>query len=203
MSKTNPTVGENITYTISVTNEGANTATNVEVKDVLPVGLQFVSSSDLTNNAGTLIGNIANIPLGATRSLSFVARVTQAGSSLNKAEVSKSDQFDIDSQPNTGTGDGQDDTGGVLIGGQQADLSLTKTVNNTSPNVGNNIIYTINVSNAGPSTATNVEVKDVLPAGLQFVSSSDFQLSGSTLTSQIVSLPVGNKSFKFCCKSDW
>ena len=79
-------------------------------------------------------------------------------------------------------------------------MSLTKTVNNTSPNVGNNIIYTINVSNAGPSTATNVEVKDVLPAGLQFVSSSDFQLSGSNFTSQIVSLPVGNKSLSFVAK---
>jgi large repetitive protein len=167
---------------------------------VLPVGLQFISSGDLINNSGTLAGTIANLPLGATRSLTFQARVTQAGAILNKAEVSKSDQFDPDSQPNTGTEDGQDDTGGVLIGGQQADLSLTKTVNNTSPNVGDQIIYTINVVNAGPSTATNVEVKDVLPAGLQFISSSDFQLSGSTLTSQIASLPVGNKTLTFTAK---
>ncbi|MEA5462054.1 DUF11 domain-containing protein, partial [Arcicella sp. LKC2W] len=200
VSKTNPSVGENITYTISVTNEGPNVATNVEVKDVLPAGLQFISSSDLINNAGTLTGTIANIPLGATRSLSFIAKVTQSGSILNRAEVSKSDQFDSDSQPNTGTLDGQDDTGGVLIGGQQSDLSLTKTVNNPTPNVGENVIYTIVVTNAGPSIATNVEVKDVLPAGLQFVSSSDFQLSGSTLTSQITSLSVGTKTLSFVAK---
>ena len=200
VSKLNPTVGETITYTISVTNEGPNVATNVEVKDVLPVGLQFVSSTNLVNSAGTLTGTIANIPLGATRNLTYQAKVTQSGAILNKAEVSKSDQYDPDSQPNTGVNDGQDDTGGVLIGGQQADLSLTKLVNNTTPNVGDNIIYTITVNNAGPSTATNVEVKDVLPVGLQFVSSSDFQLSGSTLTSQIASLPVGNKVLTFTAK---
>ena len=134
-----------ITYTVSVSNAGANIATGVAVKDSLPTGLQFVSSTDFTNNSGILTASNLVIPIGATKTLTFQARVTQAGAILNKAEVSKSDQFDIDSQPNTGTNDGQDDTGGVLIGGQQADLSLTKTVNNTNPNVGDNIIYTITV----------------------------------------------------------
>ncbi|MEA5461378.1 gliding motility-associated C-terminal domain-containing protein [Arcicella sp. LKC2W] len=206
VSKINPTVGESVTYTILVTNEGPNAATNVEVKDVLPTGLEFVSTgtpggSTLTNNNGTLTGTIINIPVGVTRSVTFVAKVTQSGAILNKAEVSKSDQFDPDSQPNTGTEDGQDDTGGVIIGGQQADLSLTKTVDNPRPNVGDNVTYTISVSNHGPSDATHVEVRDVLPAGLQFVSSSDFTSQGSILLTEISTLINGStKVLKFVAK---
>ncbi|MEA5460972.1 hypothetical protein VB796_18065, partial [Arcicella sp. LKC2W] len=200
VSNTAPNVNANITYTINVTNAGPDIATNVEVKDILPAGLQFVSSADLTNTAGTLSGTVNTIAIGATKSFSFVAKVLNSNAILNKAEVSKSDEFDPDSQPNTGTEDGQDDTGGVLIGGQQSDLSLAKVVSNTTPNVGDNITYTITVTNVGPSTATNIEVKDILPVGLQFVSSTDFINLNGTLTSQIASLPVGTKTLTFVAR---
>ena len=52
----------------------------------------------------------------------------------------------------------------------QADLSLTKDVNDTTPDVGQDIVYTLVVANAGTAGATNVEVEDVLPAGTDFVS---------------------------------
>ena len=200
VSNTSPNVNSNVTYTINVTNAGPDIATNVEVKDVLPTGLQFVSSTDLSNTLGTLTGSTQAIAVGATKSFTFIAKVLTSNPILNRAEVSKSDQFDIDSQPNTGTNDGQDDTGGVLIGGQQADLSLTKTVSNTTPNVGDNVTYTITVNNAGPSTATNVEVKDGLPTGLQFVSSSDFTNLSGTLYGQIASLPIGSQTLTFVAK---
>ena len=202
VSKTNPNVGETITYTIKVKNAGPDNATNVQVKDVLPVGLQFVSSTDFTNTSGLLLSNnIASVTAGGEVNLSFQATVTQSGAILNKAEISKSDVYDPDSQVNTGTEDGQDDTGGVLIGGQQADLSLTKSVSNTSPNVGENVTYTIVVTNAGPSTATDVEVLDILPAVLSFVSSTDFVNTSGTLTGQILNLPVGSpKTLTFIAK---
>ena len=50
-----------------------------------------------------------------------------------------------------------------------ADLALTKTVNNPTPNVGDTITFTVTLTNAGPVTATSVEVSDLLPAGLSFV----------------------------------
>ncbi|MEQ1747730.1 MAG: DUF11 domain-containing protein, partial [Saprospiraceae bacterium] len=51
-----------------------------------------------------------------------------------------------------------------------ADLSLTKTVNNATPNLGTNVVFTISVFNNGSSNATGVTVKDLLPAGLTYVS---------------------------------
>ena len=53
-----------------------------------------------------------------------------------------------------------------------ADLSVTKAVSNGTPNFGDTITYTLRVSNAGPDAATNVEVRDLLPTGFDFVSAS-------------------------------
>jgi uncharacterized repeat protein (TIGR01451 family) len=57
----------------------------------------------------------------------------------------------------------------------QADLGLMKAVSDSTPNVGQNITFTITLTNAGPSTATNVTVQDLLPAGLTFAGSSASQ----------------------------
>jgi VWFA-related protein len=50
-----------------------------------------------------------------------------------------------------------------------ADLLLTKTVDNPSPDVGTNVIFTITALNNGPSTATVVTVTDQLPSGFTYV----------------------------------
>ncbi len=64
------------------------------------------------------------------------------------------------------------------------DLSLTKSVSNTSPAVGSIITFTVNITNAGPSTATGVVVEDALAAGFTFVNYGTTQgsYSGSNWT---------------------
>ena len=54
----------------------------------------------------------------------------------------------------------------------QADLALTKTVNNPTPNVGDTITYTVTLTNSGPDRATGVQVEEQLPTGLLFVSAT-------------------------------
>jgi len=44
--------------------------------------------------------------------------------------------------------------------GNQADLGLTKVVDNDSPNVDDKVMFTITITNLGSSDATNVEVED-------------------------------------------
>src|SRR5262249_23636601 len=53
-----------------------------------------------------------------------------------------------------------------------ADLAVTKTVSNPTPNVGDTITFTISLANNGPNNATGVSVNDLLPAGLTFVSAT-------------------------------
>jgi gliding motility-associated-like protein/uncharacterized repeat protein (TIGR01451 family) len=60
----------------------------------------------------------------------------------------------------------------VAVNTCSADLSIVKTVNNAYPIFGNNVVFTITVSNNGPNNATGVEVVDILQNGYVYVSSS-------------------------------
>lgn len=70
-----PNDGDNVTFTVVVTNDGPSTATNVKVTDILPMGLDFVSSSATQGsyNANTGIWNVGTIPNGGTATLTMVA----------------------------------------------------------------------------------------------------------------------------------
>lgn len=72
-------------------------------------------------------------------------------------------QTDIDSTPNNrGTIPGEDDTATATVTPPSIDLSIDKTVNNASPNVGQNVVFTVVVSNAAAvSNATGVVVTDL------------------------------------------
>ncbi|MFY9826490.1 MAG: S8 family serine peptidase [Thermoanaerobaculia bacterium] len=58
----------------------------------------------------------------------------------------------------------------VLDTAQRADLAVTKSVDNPTPAVGANVIFTITVTNNGPNNATGVVVNDFLPDGTTYVS---------------------------------
>ncbi|WP_136607679.1 S-layer homology domain-containing protein [Paenibacillus dokdonensis] len=64
----------------------------------------------------------------------------------------------------------------------QADLSITTTAINATPNVGDTIAITVTVKNNGPASATGVVVNDLLPAGLTFVSATPSQGSYNSST---------------------
>jgi uncharacterized repeat protein (TIGR01451 family) len=71
--------------------------------------------------------------------------------------------------------------GGVPVS-TPADLWLSKTVSNATPNVGDTITFTVTVKDLGPATATGVQVTDLLPGGLTFVLATPSQGSYSDIT---------------------
>ena len=91
----------------------------------------------------------------------------------------------------------------VTITVDQADLSLTKTVDDPTPNVGDTVTFTLQVTNSGSSTATNVQITDIVPSGYTYVASSmtggDTQndTAAPTLVWTINSLAVGSTSLTF------
>jgi uncharacterized repeat protein (TIGR01451 family) len=54
----------------------------------------------------------------------------------------------------------------------QTDLAVQKTVNDPTPAQGEQVTFTITVTNNGLLQATNVRLTDALPSGLQFVSAN-------------------------------
>jgi uncharacterized repeat protein (TIGR01451 family) len=171
-----PQVGQNVTFTIMLANAGPTAATGVQVRDPLPSGLTFVSSTPSTGtyNSTTGIWTVGGVAVGANPTLQIVATVATAGAKTNTAQVSASDQTDIDSTPNNSNAS-EDDQASVTINPPVADLSLTKTVDNAGAGVGQLILFTVTVTNSGPSTAANVVVTDSLPSGLTYTSSTATQ----------------------------
>ena len=60
----------------------------------------------------------------------------------------------------------------TLVFAQSSDLVVTKTINNTTPLVGSNVIFTITARNNGASNNNNVTVNDLLPSGYTYVSNT-------------------------------
>jgi uncharacterized repeat protein (TIGR01451 family) len=104
VSDATPAVGTNVTFTISATNLGPNAATGVQVRDVLPPGLAFVSatpSAGTTYTAGTGVWNIGNLALNATATLRIVATVTGTTKVTNVASRLAGTPPDFDPGNNT------------------------------------------------------------------------------------------------------
>ncbi len=72
-----PNVGEIITYTLTLTNNGPNTATNVQTVDQLPAGLSFVSAtpSQGTYDPASGVWALGTVTTASPQTLMIQARV--------------------------------------------------------------------------------------------------------------------------------
>lgn len=108
--------GQQVDISLVVTNQGGLTATNVVLNNVLPSGVEFVSStSGMTRNQSVVSGSISSIPAGQSVSLTFTARVTGNGVYTNQAQVMSAIQLDPDSTPGNGYTNGEDDQCSVSL----------------------------------------------------------------------------------------
>ncbi len=166
-----PLVGDNVILTIAVSNNGPSDATGIEITDVLPNGYAYVSdNAGGSYVSGTGIWTVGNILSGNTSTLNITASVNAAGDYNNIAEVTASDNLDLDSTPGNGdiTEDDMDDES--VTPTAVSDIELTKIVDNATPLVGSNVIFTLTVSNNGPSDATGIEVIDLISNGYTYIS---------------------------------
>ena len=146
MDNPTPNVGAIVNFTITLSDSGPAPATNVQVTDVLPSSYQFVAAfpSQGAYNAATGLWTVGTVDTTAVRSLRIQALVIAAASTVNTATIAHSDQFDPITANNTAS---------AATSPQEADLSVTKAVSNTAPNVGDTITYTITLADNGPSNA--------------------------------------------------
>jgi len=117
VSNDEPNVGDVITFTIQLTNDGDSDATGVAVEDNVPNGFSnIINISSGGSAAGSVITwTDIDVPVGTTVDLTFDVTVEAPGDGVdfdNIAEVIATDQFDEDSTP----GNGPDPDGDGLIG---------------------------------------------------------------------------------------
>jgi LPXTG-site transpeptidase (sortase) family protein len=160
-----PNLFSNVTFTVTATNNGPSAATGVQVTDLLPAGLIYVSStpSQGAYNSGTGFWNVGALANGANANLSIVATVTSLSDSVNTATKTAEDQVD----PNTSK-----DSASSRVACCLADVAVAKTVDNPTPGFGSNVTYTVTATNNGPRDASGLQLTDQLPAGLTFVSAT-------------------------------
>ena len=185
-TKTGPATavaGQNISYSIAVTNQGPSPATAVVATDTLPAGLTFVSAS----SGGTATANVvtwptvASLASGANVAFTVVARASNGGTYTNIV-ASTAATPDPDASNNNGTSPA---ARVATVVSANADLATTKT-GPAASTAGQDLTYTIATTNGGPSPATNVVVTDTLPAGLTFISASN----SGTVAGNVVTWPV-------------
>src|SRR5204862_489059 len=150
-------------------NGGPTAATGVKVSDLLPVGLTFVSatpSQGSYSNATGILDAGAVATGGARAALPSRALVATPEATLHNAVISAADQFD----PNPGN-----TSASATVTPQRADLALVKVVDNSTPNVGDTVTFTVTLTNNGPNAASNVKITDLLPTGLTFATATPSQ----------------------------
>ncbi len=207
VTKTGPTTpvlaGANFTYVVTAFNSGTADAPNVLFTDPLPAGVTFVNGTFTVNgtstsgnvtlntttgqleaNLGTLLADGTATSRHATITINVTAGAATSGTVSNTARIT-----------------GPDNTNGVTSTvtttiNPSFDLTVTKTDGATTVQMGQNLVYTIVVTNSGPSTATNVLVTDTFPTTqLTFVSatstSGNFTNNNGSVSGTIASLASG------------
>ncbi len=180
--------GGEVTWTLTVSNQGPDDATGVTITDPLPAGVVFVGAdSPCTQAAGTVTCPVGALAAGASQTLTITATapVALADRTLVNTATVDGDQ---------GDGDPADDTAtSSTLVGPSADLAIAKQGPATAV-AGGTITWQVIVTNRGPSVATNVTVADTLPAGVTLVSATPDQGScatGATITCAVGTLPAG------------
>jgi uncharacterized repeat protein (TIGR01451 family) len=160
--------GTELTYTIRVDNIGDAEALDVTVTDNLPSGVTLVSTTGCAEDPAGVptcsLGTIA--PAGfAEYTATVLVDPSTLGTLINTATVvTSSNESIIDNNATTA------ETAVIT----EADLSITK-MDSSDPFISGGaqmLVYTIEVSNAGPSDATNVIVTDTLSPLVTFQSTS-------------------------------
>ncbi len=159
-------------YDLTVTNSGPSNAVATVVTDTLPAGTSL--NTDLSDSrcvAGTgqaVICSLATVPpapaAGSTDTFAIVVSVDAdvTAPTLTNTAVVSSDTPDPTPSDNTDTA--------VVSAVAQADLALTKTASADPVEAGEQLSFTLSVTNAGPSDAPSTTVTDTLPDGFTFQS---------------------------------
>ncbi|HDR7600094.1 DUF11 domain-containing protein [Bacillus mycoides] len=163
-------IGDTLTYTVTLTNNGNSSAQNVIFSDTMPSGTTFIANSFSINGVSqsgadpTNGVNIGPITAGSTVNVSFQVNVTSLPTE-NPIVNFSSTSYQLVSPPDAETSISNP----VSTQIREAILSMTKNESLSFADVGQTAFYTTSIANVGNTDATNIVFTDVLPSGLTFI----------------------------------
>ena len=159
------TLGKPLTYTLTVSNRGPDTATGVTVTDTPSAKMKILSvrtASGICTSELPLTCHLKPIDDGGRATITVRAVPLTAGAVVNHAHVTSQDH-------NTAP---RRDVFAAASTRVMVPLKLTKTASARTVDAGATVSYRVAVANPTNVTARSAQVCDKLPAGLALVSAS-------------------------------
>lgn len=179
-----------LTYTLTASNDGPNTATSVTVADVLPSSVDLVGYSSTKGTCipanSSIVCSIDELLVGEDAVITIDVQPQTEGTILNSAVIS-ADQAD----PDTSNNSANERT--TVAQPTQADLRVIKTDSVDPVKVGDPVDYRITVINDGSDPATSVWLTDNLPSSVSIVNvlGAPCSVSGQTVSCELGTLNSG------------
>ena len=187
--------GDQVTFTITVTNAGPDDATGVEVTDLLPSGFTYVSDNpdQGSYDSNTGIWTVGTILDTDSAVLEIVASVNTCCDYANVAEVTDSSTYDPDSVPGSGAGDTRDSQGATPTADPQVDLAADTIVSGPSRTTNTRKGFSVKITNVGEQTVT--------VTGGNLTAAINDDTGAVTCKAFSTTLKMG-RSFKAACSAD-
>lgn len=156
-----------VTFTLTLTNNGPDVATGVQVTVTVPLPPSLVALS-VTPSQGTFdpaTGLWTTGPIAPKSSLTLevVTQVIEGSDTPVTATIVQSDRFDAT------TGDW---TAAVAVLPRRSDPGLSYAVDDPQPDVGEVVTFVLSLTNTGPDDAGNIRVVSPVPEGFQLVTAA-------------------------------
>ncbi|MGK7925690.1 MAG: Ig-like domain-containing protein, partial [Spirulina sp.] len=160
-------IGDRLSYDFLITNNGTSTATEVVLNASPPSGLQNIITSEGQIDINTITANLGSINAGESKTVSISGDIITAGTLTFTASVQNSQ---TDSNVLNNSLILQHPVSATIP--SPADLELAMSVDRPRAKVGDLVTIQLTLTNKGSGAATAIQVKNLLPQGLNFVSSS-------------------------------
>jgi uncharacterized repeat protein (TIGR01451 family) len=169
--------GNNVTYTVSATNNGPAAATSVVISDTLPPNTTFVSGTApggwtctplAPGGTGTASCSNPSLPSNSTAAFTFILQVTAGtapGTVITNTVSVTSATPDPTLSNNTAS------AAVTVTSPSQADMAIAMTATPEPVIQGDTLVYALTITNNGPAMADNVVVTDTLPSAVTYISS--------------------------------
>ena len=193
------TIGNVVTYTITLTNNGNTTANNIFFSDTLPCGSTLVPGT-FTQNGTVILGSpeppgISLFPIapGSTTTVAFqvtVSSLPSTNSMKNSATTTFDYLYDPSIIPNLITTNSSNTNITTTTVSIATFATMTLTSNISYATCNDVVTFIVTLPNTGNSTAYNVRLYDTIPIGLTFIDNS-VTINGITIPCASPKAPTG------------